>query len=91
MDHPENVKLLQSWKHVLDNSSTEPGRERALVVTAGDDIDVALKYLDAGVNILRVNLLSGKRTSLAERIETILKLAACKRIGWMVSVNHIYI
>lgn len=54
-----------------------------------------MKYLDAGVNIARVNLLSGKENSLAERIETILNQldddAACKRIGWTVSINHIHI
>lgn len=88
-NHPENAKLLQSWKHVLDTFSPKSGRERALVVTTGNDIDAAMKYLDAGVNIARVNLLSGKENSLAERIETILNQldddAACKRIGWTYS------
>lgn len=87
-NHPENAKLLESWKHVLSTFTPEQGRERALVVTTGNDIDAAMKYLDAGVNIVRVNLLSGKGTSLAERIETILNQlddAACKRIGWIYS------
>lgn len=84
-NHPENAKLLQSWKHVLDTFSPKTCRERALVVTTGNDIDAAMKYLDAGVNIVRVNLLSGKGTSLAECMETILKLAACKMFAWMYS------
>lgn len=74
----------------MDTFSTDPGRGKALVVTARDDIDAAMKYSDAGVNIVRVNLLSGKGTSLAERMETILKLAACKRFAWMVSLHHMY-
>lgn len=89
-NHPENAKLLQSWKHVLDTFSPKSGRKRALVVTTGNDIDAAMKYLDAGVNIVRVNLLSGKGTSLAECMETILKLAACKMFAWMVSLNRMY-
>lgn len=84
-NHPENAKLLQSWKHVLDTFSPKSGRKRVLVVTTGNDIDAAMKYLDAGVNIVRVNLLSGKGTSLAECMETILKLAACKMFAWMYS------
>uniref|UniRef100_K1QQH0 Neutral and basic amino acid transport protein rBAT n=1 Tax=Magallana gigas TaxID=29159 RepID=K1QQH0_MAGGI len=88
-NHPENAKLLQSWKHVLDTFIPKTCRERALVVTTGNDIDAAMKYLDAGVNIVRVNLMSGNGTSLAEHIETILNQldddAACKRIGWMYS------
>lgn len=91
-NHPENAKLLQSWKHVLDTFSP---KSCSLVVTTGNDIDAAMKYLDAGVNIVRVNLLSGKGTSLAERIEIFLNQldddAACKRIGWMVSITPIHI
>lgn len=59
-------------------------------MTTGNDIDAAMKYLDAGVNIVRVNLMSGKGASLAECMETILKLAACKMFAWMVSLNHMY-
>lgn len=94
-NHPENAKLLQSWKHVLDTFIPKTCRERALVVTTGNDIDAAMKYLDAGVNIVRVNLMSGNGTSLAEHIETILNQldddAACKIIGWIVGINHIHI
>lgn len=34
--------------------------------------------------------MSGKGASLAECMETILKLAACKMFAWMVSLNHMY-
>lgn len=91
----ENVKLLQFWKYVLDIFIFKICRERVFVVIIGNDIDVVMKYLDVGVNIVRVNLMFGNGILLVEYIEIILNQldddVVCKRIGWMVSINYIYI
>lgn len=90
-----NVKLLQFWKYVLDIFIFKICRERVFVVIIGNDIDVVMKYLDVGVNIVRVNLMFGNGILLVEYIEIILNQldddVVCKRIGWMVSINYIYI
>lgn len=91
----ENVKLLQFWKYVLDIFIFKICRERVFVVIIGNDIDVVMKYLDVGVNIVRVNLMFGNGILLVEYIEIILNQldddVVCKIIGWMVSINYIYI
>lgn len=90
----QNAKLLKAWKSVLESYNTKPGREKALIVTAKDDLNTTMDYFDAGVTIVRVTPLSESgasltesNTSLAERMETKLKNANSnfKRIGWMVS------
>lgn len=86
----ENVKLLQFWKYVLDIFSFKLGRKRVFVVIIGNDIDVVMKYLDVGVNIVRVNLLFGKGILLVECMEIILKFVVCKMFVWMVSLNCMY-
>lgn len=86
----ENVKLLQFWKYVLDIFSFKICRERVFVVIIGNDIDVVMKYLDVGVNIVRVNLLFGKGILLVECMEIILKFVVCKMFVWMVSLNCMY-
>eukprot|EP00105_Crassostrea_gigas_P026064 XP_011446858.1 PREDICTED: neutral and basic amino acid transport protein rBAT [Crassostrea gigas] len=87
-----NAKLLKAWKSVLESYNTKPGREKALIVTAKDDLNTTMDYFDAGVTIVRVTPLSESgasltesNTSLAERMETKLKNANSnfKRIGWM--------
>lgn len=83
MNHPDNLKMLQSWKSVLESYNTKPGREKALIVTAKDDLNTTMEYFDAGVTIVRVTPLSESGASFAERIETKLKDANSKRIGWM--------
>mmetsp|Transcript_28313 Transcript_28313/g.45677 ORF Transcript_28313/g.45677 Transcript_28313/m.45677 type:complete len:623 (+) Transcript_28313:87-1955(+) len=85
MNHPENFKILQSWKSVLDSYNTKPGREKALIVTAEDDLNATTLYFDAGVTIVRITPLSQSGSPLAERIETKLKDASDKRVGWMFS------
>lgn len=91
----ENAKLLQFWKYVLDIFSFKLGRKRFFVVIIGNDIDAVMKYLDVGVNIVRVNLMFGNGILLVEYIEIILNQldddVVCKIIGWMVSINYIYI
>lgn len=87
MNHPENFKILQSWKSVLDSYNTKPGREKALIVTAEDDLNATTLYFDAGVTIVRITPLSQSGSPLAERIETKLKDASDKRVGWMVSIR----
>ncbi|XP_065944784.1 amino acid transporter heavy chain SLC3A1-like [Magallana gigas] len=86
------AKLLKAWKSVLESYNTKPGREKALIVTAKDDLNTTVEYFDAGVTIVRVTPLSESgasltesNTSLAERMETKLKNANSnlKRIGWM--------
>ncbi|XP_065942733.1 amino acid transporter heavy chain SLC3A1 [Magallana gigas] len=86
------AKLLKAWKSVLESYNTKPGREKALIVTAKDDLNTTVEYFDAGVTIVRVTPLSESgasltesNTSLAERMETKLKIANSnlKRIGWM--------
>ena len=86
MNHPKSAKILQSWKAVLDSYNTKPGREKALVITAGNDLDTTRSYFDAGVSIVRISPLSNNGTSLSERIETHLKDFNFGRIGWMVSI-----
>eukprot|EP00105_Crassostrea_gigas_P015776 XP_011432888.1 PREDICTED: neutral and basic amino acid transport protein rBAT [Crassostrea gigas] len=83
MNHPENLKILQGWQNVLESYNTKPGREKALIVTAKDDLNTTMEYFDAGVTIVRVTPLSDSGASFAERIETKLKDANSKRIGWM--------
>ncbi|XP_061173609.1 amino acid transporter heavy chain SLC3A1-like [Saccostrea echinata] len=85
MNHPENLKLLTAWKSVLESYNTKPGREKALIVTAKDDLNTTMMYFDAGATIVRVTPLSDSGASLAERIETKLKDSNAKRIGWMYS------
>lgn len=91
----ENAKLLQFWKYVLDIFIFKICRERVFVVIIGNDIDAVMKYLDVGVNIVRVNLMFGNGILLVEYIEIILNQldddVVCKIIGWMVSINYIYI
>ena len=87
MNHPENFKIFQSWKSVLDSYNTKPGREKALIVTAEDDLNATTLYFDAGVTIVRVTPLAQSVTPLAESIETKLKDAGDKRVGWMVSIR----
>ena len=89
-NHPENAKILQAWKAVVDSYSTKDGEKKALIITADDDLNATLKYMKAGVALVRVNPLSGNGASLAERIETTLKNvhSVIKRIGWMVSIYH---
>lgn len=91
----ENAKLLQFWKYVLDIFIFKICRERVFVVIIGNDIDAVMKYLDVGVNIVRVNLMFGNGILLVEYIEIILNQldddVVCKRIGWMVGINYIYI
>ena len=94
MNHPENAKILQNWKAVLDSYNTKPGREKALIITADDDLSTARIYLDAGVTIVRISPLSRKGTSLAERLEAQLKDFNFNfnfniRIGWMVSSYYV--
>ena len=89
VNHPENAKILQNWKAVLDSYNTKPGREKALIITADDDLSTARIYLDAGVTIVRISPLSRNGTSLAERIEAQLKDFNFGRIGWMVSSYYV--
>ncbi|XP_052699842.1 neutral and basic amino acid transport protein rBAT-like [Crassostrea angulata] len=82
-DNLNYPKLLKAWKTVLESYNTKPGREKALIVTAKDDLNTTTEYFDAGVTIVRVTPLSDSGASFAERIETKLKDANSKRIGWM--------
>ncbi|XP_065942735.1 amino acid transporter heavy chain SLC3A1-like isoform X2 [Magallana gigas] len=82
-DNLNYPKLLKAWKTVLESYNTKPGREKALIVTAKDDLNTTMEYFDAGVTIVRVTPLSDSGASFAERIETKLKDANSKRIGWM--------
>eukprot|EP00105_Crassostrea_gigas_P016984 XP_011434583.1 PREDICTED: neutral and basic amino acid transport protein rBAT [Crassostrea gigas] len=66
MNHPENLKILQGWKNVLESYNTKPGREKALIVTAKDDLNTTMEYFDAGVTIVRVSPLSDSGASFAE-------------------------
>ena len=86
-NHPQNAKILQDWKSVLDTNGTEPGKEKALIITADDDLNATLAYIEAGITMVRMNLLSGNGASLAERIENKLKEADFKKSGWMVSIE----
>ena len=87
-NHPENVKIVQAWKAVVDSYSTKAGEEKALIITADDDLNATLRYIKAGVTLVRVNPLSGNGACLAEGIETTFKdvHSVIKRIGWMVSI-----
>ncbi|XP_078311711.1 amino acid transporter heavy chain SLC3A1-like [Crassostrea virginica] len=85
VNHHKNIKILQSWKAVLDSYNTKRGREKALFVTAGNDLDTTRSFFDAGVSIVRISPLSQNGTSLSERIETQLKDFNFGRIGWMLS------
>ena len=46
-----------------------------------------MAYIDAGVTMVRVNLLSGYGASLAEHIENRLKSVDFEKTGWMVSIG----
>lgn len=46
-----------------------------------------MRYIDAGVTVVRVNPLSGNAASLAERIENKIKSNDFKKTGWMVSIG----
>ncbi|XP_062617581.1 amino acid transporter heavy chain SLC3A1-like [Saccostrea cucullata] len=85
MNHPENLKLLTAWKSVLESYNTKPGREKALIVTAKDDLNTTMQYFDAGATIVRVTPFADSSASLAESIETKLTDSNAKRIGWMYS------
>nr|XP_022292390.1 neutral and basic amino acid transport protein rBAT-like [Crassostrea virginica] len=89
-NHPENAKILQAWKAVVDSYSTKDGEKKALIITADENLNATLRYMKAGVSLVRVNPLSGNGASLAERIETTLKDVhlVIKSIGWMFSDKY---
>jgi hypothetical protein len=79
------MKLLGAWRSVLDSYNTKPGREKALIVTAKDDLNATTMYFNSGANIVRITPMSQNGTPLAERIENKLMNLNSKRMGWMVS------
>lgn len=82
-NHPENAKVLKTWKSLLDTYHSEMD----LILSADDDdLNTTLRYIDAGVTLIRVNLLSGNGSSLAERVETKLKNVSFKRTAWVVRI-----
>nr|XP_022321818.1 neutral and basic amino acid transport protein rBAT-like isoform X1 [Crassostrea virginica] len=88
-NHPENAKILQDWKSVLDTYSTKPGKEKALIITADDDLNATqLAYIDAGVTMVRVDPLSGHGASLGELMENRLKEVDFKKTGWVFSDKY---
>ena len=82
-NHPENANILKAWKSLLDTYHSEMD----LILSADDDdLNTTLRYIDAGVTLIRVNLLSGNGSSLAERLETKLKNFSFERIAWGVRI-----